>query len=214
MFFDRKDAGEQLAVALQKYKSEDAIILAIPRGGLPIGAVISEKLNKPLDVVLTKKIGHPHNKEYAIGAVSMHHKTISDTIDVSERYLKEETLRIRESLGRRYDQYYKNCDPLELENKTAIIVDDGIATGNTLVITIELVANKKPAKIVVAIPVAPASVLKKINDIDNVTEVVCLYAPSQFRAVGAFYQDFTAVSDKEAVSLLTRIRGRKLDSIS
>jgi putative phosphoribosyl transferase len=208
-FQNRDDAGHQLAVALRAYENEDAVILAIPRGGLPLGVAISGSLKKPLDVVLTKKIGHPYNKEYAIGAVSRYNETISDTIDVSERYIEEETQRIRALLLQRYDQYYLNCQPLALENKTVIIVDDGIATGNTLLVTIALIAKKNPAKIVVAIPVASVSALNKIKQNEYVDDVVCLHTPFRFRAVGEFYNDFSSVSDEEAIKLLEASRKKQ-----
>ncbi|XLS30680.1 phosphoribosyltransferase [Flavobacteriaceae bacterium M23B6Z8] len=206
LFHNRKDAGEQLAVALRKYEKEDVVVLAIPRGGLPLGYIISKELGKPLDVVLTKKIGHPFNKEYAIGAVSLESKMISDTIDISERYIAEETARLRALLEQRYHQYYQNIEPVNFANKTVIIVDDGIATGNTLIATIELVAKKLPTKIVVAVPVAPSTALKKIKNQIKVNEVVCLHIPSRFRAVGAFYCDFSPVSDREAITLLEKSR--------
>jgi len=202
MFKDRTEAGMKLATKLSHYKNEDAVVLAIPRGGLPLGAIVAESLNAPLDVALSKKIGHPVNKEFAIGAVSMDGRIISNTIYISPEYIEEETKRIREVLTKRHDQYYKHSQPQDLKDKVVIIIDDGIATGNTMFATIDLVAKKKPEKIVVAIPVAPPTTVNKIKGLPNVNEVICLHTPSSFMAVGQFYHEFYAVPDAEAISIL------------
>lgn len=111
MFKDRIDAGTQLAEKLFEFKKENVVVLAIPRGGLPLGAIIAKALNAPLDVALTKKIGHPFNKEYAIGAVSLENIVLNDAIGVTKGYIKEETTRLRIKLKDRHDQYYKNNVP-------------------------------------------------------------------------------------------------------
>jgi predicted phosphoribosyltransferase len=202
MFNNRTDAGKQLAVKLSSFKNKDVVVLAIPRGGLPIGNIISKALNAPLDVILTKKIGHPLNKEFAVGAVSLQNRILNDTLDVSERYIEEETKRIRKLLQHRYDQYYKKHKPENLKNKTVIIVDDGIATGNTLFATADLVKQQKPKTIIVAVPVAPASVIEKLIANEAIDEVICLKTPYYFEAVGLHYRDFRAVTDAEAIEIL------------
>lgn len=201
MFRNRIDAGNQLAERLLQYKNMDAVVLAIPRGGLPLGAVVAKILNAPLDVALSKKIGHPFNKEYAIGAVSLESMVLSDTRP-SEAYIEGEVKKLRNILAKRRDQYYKNTKPQSLKDKIVIIVDDGIATGNTILATIQLVSKQEPAKIVVAIPVAPKSTLKKLKNTLAVAEVICLETPSNFRAVGQFYEEFFSVSDSEAIQIL------------
>ena len=153
MFKDRKDAGKQLADKLIKLKNENIVVLAIPRGVLALGAIVSKTLNAPLDVALSKKIGHPNNKEYAIGAVSLEYIILTDATGVNHRYIQEEIVRVRKNLKERYHQFYKNRIPQNLKNKTVIIIDDGIATGNTILVTIALVKQQEPKKIIVAVPV-------------------------------------------------------------
>tara|TARA_R110000823_G_scaffold16399_1_gene52449 strand:+ start:938 stop:1579 length:642 start_codon:yes stop_codon:yes gene_type:complete len=202
MFRDRIDAGRQLSEKLMKFKEEDVVVLAIPRGGLPLGAIVAKTLEAPLDVALTKKIGHPSNKEFAIGAVSLDDIVLTNTMGVTQGYITEETKHIREKLLKRHDEYYKKRLPQNVKNKTVIIVDDGIATGNTLLATIELVSKQRPKKIIVAIPVAPNSAIKKLENTQKIDEVICLHVPYNFQAVGQFYEDFYQVSDQEAIQLL------------
>tara|TARA_R110000765_G_scaffold238296_1_gene340984 strand:- start:23945 stop:24586 length:642 start_codon:yes stop_codon:yes gene_type:complete len=202
MFRDRIDAGRQLSEKLMKFKEEDVVVLAIPRGGLPLGAIVAKTLEAPLDVALTKKIGHPSNKEFAIGAVSLDDIVLTNTMGVTQGYITEETKHIREKLLKRYDEYYKKRLPQNVKNKTVIIVDDGIATGNTLLATIELVSKQRPKKIIVAIPVAPNSAIKKLENTQKIDEVICLQVPYNFQAVGQFYEDFYQVSDQEAIQIL------------
>ena len=202
MFKDRIDAGTQLAEKLLEFKSQNVVVLAIPRGGLPLGAIIAKALNAPLDVVLTKKIGHPYNKEYAIGAVSLKNSILSDAIGVTKGYIEEEKARLRKKLKESHNQYYKEGVSQDLKDKTVIIIDDGIATGNTILVTIELVKMQNPNKIVVAIPVAPPSTVRKLEASSEVDEVICLETPYNFHAVGQFYQEFYQVSDQEAIRLL------------
>ena len=210
MFQDRTDAGMQLAEKLTFYKDQDVVVLAIPRGGLPLGAIVAKALNAPLDVALIKKIGHPYNKEYAIGAVSLESVITSDTLNISKSYIEEETSRIRELLSKRYQEYYKKGKPHDLKDKVVIIVDDGIATGNTLLATVELVYKQKPRSIVIAIPVAPPSSINKLENSSYVNEVICLETPHNFMAVGQFYEEFDAVSDEEAIQILQETNKKKV----
>lgn len=202
MFKDRIDAGIQLAEKLSKFRKDNVVVLAIPRGGLPLGAIVAKELKSSMDVALTKKIGHPFNKEYAIGAVSLENIILSNAVGVTKGYIEEETARLRKKLKKRYNQYYKNSEPKNLKDKTVIIVDDGIATGNTIMVTIELVKMQNPNKTVVAIPVAPPSTVRKLEDSPEVDEVICLETPYNFRAVGQFYEEFNQVTDQEAIQLL------------
>lgn len=206
MFSDRTDAGIQLGERLQDYRKEDVVVLAVPRGGLPVAALIAKALDVPLDVALSKKLGHPLNKEYAIGAVSMENVILSDAEGISEVYIKEETRRIREILKIRFDQYYEQGSPINLKNKTVIIVDDGIATGNTIMATVDLAKTQHPEKIVVAVPVAPKSTIRKLENLPNVDDVVCLQTPFNFYAVGQFYTKFPQLSDEEAIRILRSAR--------
>ena len=202
MFTDRTDAGLQLAEALSAYKDEDVVVIAIPRGGLPVGAVVAKSLQAPLDVALSKKIGHPYHKEYAIGAVSLEDQVLSDTGGISEAYLEEETKRIRKKLLERQNQYYQDRKPTVLTGKMVILVDDGVATGNTILVTAALVRKQNPDKTIAAIPVAPRSAVKLMESSPDIDEVVCLMTPANFFAVGQFYERFDQVSDKYAIAIL------------
>ncbi|QED37218.1 phosphoribosyltransferase [Antarcticibacterium arcticum] len=202
MFKDRNDAGHQLAKRLLKFKGEDILVLGIPRGGIPVAEIVAKYLKAPLNVALSKKIGHPFNKEYAIGAVSLENSIIDPNEITPSGYIAQETAHIREILGLRYRQYYKNVSVHGIKNKTVIIIDDGIATGNTMALTVELVAKQHSNSIIVAVPVAPAGTIKKLRDLEKIREVVCLETPKNFRAVGQFYEDFEAVTDSKAISIL------------
>lgn len=205
MYRDRNEAGNLLALKLEKYNKTDAVVLAIPRGGIPLGFIVSEKLNLPLEVVLSKKIGHPLHKEYAIGAVTLKSSILSEAAtDISPLYIEEETENIRSLLKKRYKDYYGNRKPLKLKGKILIIVDDGIATGNTMLSIIKMLHDEKPQKIVVAIPVAPHDSIKKLQASPYVDEVICPLVPDYFQAVGQFYQDFDQVEDKEVKQLLNK----------
>lgn len=206
IFNNRTEAGSLLALKLIQYKNKkEAVVVAIPRGGLPLGYTIARSLGLPLEIVLAKKIGHPLHKEFAIGAVSMTGRILSDaSIDVSMEYIEKETERIRDILRQRHNFFYDNKDPLSLEDKIVILVDDGVATGQTLLASIQLIAKKNPSKIVVALPVGPSSTIRKIEHIAEVTETICLSTPRDFKAVGQFYKEFEQVSDYEALKYLNK----------
>lgn len=175
--------------------------MAIPRGGLPLGAIVADTLKAPLDVALTKKIGHPFNREYAIGAVSRNQTVLSRPEGISQEYIDSETGRLRKKLEERHRMFHQKKDPVPLKGKQVIIVDDGIATGNTLRVTIALIAAEAPDKIIVAIPVAPPEAADRLRAMEEVDEVICLETPRNFHAVGQFYEDFAAVSDEEALAI-------------
>lgn len=206
MFTNREEAGKLLANELMNYKdNNDVVILAIPRGGVPIGYELTKKLNVPLDVVLSKKIGHPFNKEYAIGAVTSKSIILSDAAsEVSKLYIDDETQQIRDLLKQRHESYHGDNEPVELNNKIVILVDDGVATGNTLISCVQLIALENPSKIIVALPVAPPSALKRIKEMSEVNEAICLSTPMNFQAVGQFYEEFSQVNDKEVIVLLKK----------
>ena len=206
IYKDRIEAANLLANKLESYKNKNAIILAIPRGGVPLGYVIAKQLHLPLEVVLSKKIGHPLHKEFAIGAVTLKSQVLSDAAsDVSPSYIDEETKRIRALLTKRYNDYYGEKKPLLLKDKILIIVDDGIATGNTIISTIKMLHDENPEKIVVAIPVSSQDALQKLENSPFIDDVVCLSTPVNFRAVGQFYENFDQVDDAEVKTLLNEI---------
>lgn len=205
MFHDRLDAARRLARELRLYRDrKDTVVLAVPRGGLPIGAALARELGLPLDVILTKKIGHPDNPEFAIGAVSLAGEVVDSAVIERERvppaYIAAEIARIRESLRQRYRMYRGAAKPLAVAGKTVILTDDGAATGRTLLAAIDLLRRDGAGKIVVALPVAPpdtAAILESRAD-----TVACLEVPEYFMSIGQFYADFSQVSDGEAVALL------------
>ena len=200
MIRDRQHAAEMLTERLQEYKGKDGVVLAIPRGGVPIGAYIARELGMPLEIALTKKIGHPGNPEYAIGAVSLDSVIVNQNVAVPESYIESQVAKIQEELKRRYQLFMGDRKPAVLKNKTVIIVDDGIATGQTLLATVELVKHQEPAKIIIAVPVAPPSAVKRFQPL--VDELICPIAPEGFYAVGQFYEDFKQISDEEVMEAL------------
>ena len=200
IFKDRFTAGKLLAKELKKYKNKkDAIVLAIPRGGLQIGCSIAKELNLNLDIILTKKIGYPGNPEYAIGAVSLTSEIVEEQ-GISKDYIQNKIKNIRKSLKERYKKYLGKSKPQNLKNKIVILTDDGIATGKTMLLTIKLIKEQKPKKIIVAIPVGPIDNIELLKE--NADEVICLYSPENFFAIGEFYENFEQVSDEEAIKLL------------
>lgn len=208
MFKDRKEAAHLLAQKLQPFKGRPLVVLAIPRGGLPLGAIIAESLNCPLDVALSKKIGHPYNREYAIGAAGIEGYFLNTSEDIPKEYIEAELRKIRSLLKERSQLYHREIAPVSLKDKWVIITDDGIATGNTVLITAALVKEQQPAGIIVATPVAPPRVLEQLRTSKNIDELICLETPSYFQAVGQFYEDFDAVSDEEAVEILENTAGK------
>lgn len=204
MFRDRTEAGYLLARELLKYKGASTVVMAIPRGGLPLGAIVADTLQAPLEVALTKKIGHPFNREYAIGAVSRNQVVLSKPGGISREYIESETRRLQEKLEERHRIFHRKKAPVPLRGKQVIVIDDGIATGNTLRVTIALIAAEAPDKIIVAIPVAPPESLEKIRGMDEVDAVICLETPRNFHAVGQFYSDFSAVTDAEALAIFEK----------
>lgn len=203
MFKDRMEAGRQLAVQLKKYKNEPGVILAIPRGGVPVAYVVAKELGMPMELVLAKKIGHPNNKEYAIGAASLEDYFIVPNEKVSKQYIEEELVRIRSRLNEMSSKFLKNRVPVNLKGKTLIIVDDGIATGNTLIGTVNLLRKEYPKKIVIAVPVASQRAFDKLSN--QVDEIVTVLVPNTFHGVGEFYDDFNQVSDEKVGEWMDKI---------
>ena len=197
---NRKAAARLLAERLEKYRGERGVVLAIPRGGVPVAAPIAQYLGMPLEVTLSKKIGHPANPEFAIGSVSLDSVQVDERADVPQEYIAAEVNRIREGLRQKYSLYMGNRKHVHLRDLVVILVDDGIATGKTLLATIELVKKELPRKIVVAVPVASPSAYDTISSL--VDEVVCLLVPVSFQAVGQFYEEFSQVSDELVIKLL------------
>lgn len=207
MFYqNRQDAGKQLSAKLKKFKNKkDAVVVALPRGGVPIAKEVAENLDLPLDIIVTRKIGAPFNKEMAIGAITEEGTTIfnkeaKEMVDPTEAYLKDEIEEQKNEAKRRLVKYRGQQTKLELKGKTAILVDDGIATGATMKAAIQSAKEKKADKIIVATPVIPPDTLQEIKK--KVDDVIYLESPESFGAVGKFYKDFKQVSDEEVTSIL------------
>ncbi len=201
-FHDRTHAAFLLAEELKKYTEANAIVLAIPNGGVPIGYTLAHQLALPLDIIMVKKIGHPLNPEYAIGSVSLTEAIVTDTRDVSRDYIQQEAERIRKNLKAKYDLFMNGRSPMTLKGKIAILVDDGIATGNTLLACIEQLRKAKPKKIVIAVPVASDSACARIKS--EADEFICLYYSSDFYSVSQFYDKFDQVSDNAVVDWIKK----------
>ena len=204
MFRDRLEAGLLLAAKLKKYKNDPSVVLAVPRGGVPVAYAVAKELGFPVEVVLTKKIGHPTNKEYAIGAASLTDYFIVPHADVTEEYIQQELQTVRSRLKEMYMKFMGDKEPENLKGKTVIVIDDGIATGNTLMGTVNVLRKSNPGKIVIGVPVASKSAVQKLSK--EVDEVVAVLIPEEFYGVGAFYEDFEQVSDEEVMFYLDKLR--------
>jgi predicted phosphoribosyltransferase len=180
------------------------VVLAVPRGGIPVAYLVAKEFGFPLDVILTKKIGHPSHKEYAIGAASLTDYFVVPHRNVSPEYIDRELTAIRLRLKEMYHKFMGGKEPENMEGKTVIVIDDGAATGNTLLATIKLLRKAGPAKIIIAVPVASKDAAHKLAG--EADEVVAVLIPEEFYGVGAFYEDFSEVSDEEVVFYLDKLR--------
>lgn len=211
LFNDRQDAARKLIPELEKYrKNPDAILLAIPRGALELGAVLRDALEIPLDIVVTKKIGAPGNDEYAIGSVGPDgsvqvNQDVIDSLGIPSSYIDDEATRLKHAIKRRYEDYRGDPKPPDLKGKIAIVVDDGIATGFTTLAAIDYIRRQQPQKIVLAVPVAASDSHAKLKK--KVDELICLQVRDDFYAVGQFYKIFAQVSDEEGKYLLNFKKG-------
>ena len=204
MFRNRLEAGFLLAEKLRKYQNDQGIVLAVPRGGVPVAYAVAKTLGLPIEVILTRKIGHPINKEYAIGATSLTDYFVEPHDDVTDAYIHGEVARVQARLRDMYTEFMGDRDPVNLEGKTVIVVDDGVATGNTLQATVNVLRKSKPGKIVIAVPVASKTAVEKIST--EVDDVIALFVPNVFYGVGAFYEDFGQVEDADVVQYLEELR--------
>lgn len=203
MFKNRTDAGQRLAVALADYKNAaNTIVAGVPRGGVVPAAIVAHELNLPLDLVMVKKIGHPTNSEYAIGAVSMDDAIVNTEEGVSKAYLQNQIEAIQKKLKERYADFTGNNAPGSFTGKTVIVIDDGIATGFTLMAAIELIKKQGAEKVLVAVPVGPPDSIKTLGSIAD--EVICLEEHEPFYAIGTFYESFNQVPDDEVKSILNK----------
>jgi predicted phosphoribosyltransferase len=212
-FSNRREAGRHLAEELARFATLSPLVLALPRGGVPVAYEVAQRLRARLDVFLVRKLGAPHHPELAIGAIAsggatvLNHETL-EFLHVSERELHSEVLRQRSELERRAQLYRENAAPLELRDEHLIIVDDGFATGASMRVAVEALRQSGPRSIVAAAPVGAPEACDMLAAVAD--EVVCLETPASFRAVGLWYQDFEQTSDQEVIELLAsgrRARG-------
>ncbi|MFZ5899131.1 MAG: phosphoribosyltransferase [Bacillota bacterium] len=210
LFQDRVEAGRLLAAELREIGPiRDGIVVAVPRGGVVVGAEVAKALDTPMDIIVPRKIGAPFNPEAAVGAVTEDGTAIFD-----ERALKllgltreslEETVKAQlAEIARRTMLYRSGRDPLPLKGKTVILVDDGVATGYTTLAALRSVKKARPAKVILAVPVAPPDTAEMLSG--EVDEMVCLFTPEPFYAVGQFYRRFDQTTDEEVIALLSRHR--------
>ncbi len=210
LFQDRHEAGQLLAKELDFLKGrKDVIILAIPRGGVVVGYEVAKALGAPLEVYITRKIGAPYNPELAIGAVSSDGGVVLDgnligQLGVPDSYIEAETKRQQEEIKRRMTKYRGKRPSPELEGKTVVLVDDGVATGATTLVAIRALKKQKPAELILAVPVGPPDTIASLRK--EADRVVCLATPVPFWAIGRFYIDFTQTSDEEVIALLNELR--------
>ena len=203
VFADRIEAGRKLARALASYRGPDAVVYALPRGGVVVGAEVARVLECPLDLVSVRKIGHPFSPEYAIAAVTEEGNTVTNPVEVEsvdQEWFRQETLAEQHEARRRRSLYLHGRSPIPATDKVAIVVDDGLATGLTMFAAVGELRKARPRKIVVAVPVAPPDTVRKLEK--SADEVVALYTPEMFGAIGSFYLRFEQVSDAEVIRLM------------
>jgi predicted phosphoribosyltransferase len=209
LFRDRADAGQKLAKALHRYKSRHPIILALPRGGVPVAAEVAKSLEAPLDLILVRKIGVPIQPELAMGAVVdgdepmvVRNTDVIETTGVSEQRFDAICQQELAEIERRRQRYLGDRARSAIKGQVLIIIDDGIATGATTLAAIRALRKREPRELVLAVPVAPLETLEKLHA--EVDAVVCLDTPTDFEAIGLYYRDFHQVSDEEVIATLKR----------
>ena len=210
MFSNRTEAGQKLAKRLKGLLLPRPVVLALPRGGVPVALEVSRTLLAPLDLLLVRKIGHPLHPELAMGAIvdgDHPELVLNETFDAVaidySAYLETAKAAALAEIERRRALYLSGRQPVDVANATAIVVDDGIATGATARAALKALRHRHPRKIVLAVPIAPADTLMALRS--EVDQVVCLATPEPFHAVGQFYADFRQVDDREVIRLLALI---------
>lgn len=207
-FYDRAAGGRALASALDGRLQSPGIVLALPRGGVPVGFEIATRLRRPLDVLVVRKLGVPGQGELAMGAIAREaiiiNERVMEALTISKRQLEDVLARERDELQRREKVYRGDRDQWSAEGMTAILVDDGLATGSTMLSAIEAVKTQQPSGLIVAVPVGAASVCEMLRL--EVDEVICIHSPNSISSIGEWYEDFTQTTDEEVNAFLQRAR--------
>jgi putative phosphoribosyl transferase len=210
LFADREDAGRQLAAKLVRFKDKNPVVLALPRGGVPIGREVATALDAPMDLILVRKIGAPGQPELALGAVVdgarpelVINEDVRAMLHVTDDYIAEAEARQLAEIGRRRELWLGDRPRIAVEGKTALIVDDGIATGATVRAALHAVRRARPARLVLAAPVAPPDTIESLRD--DADEIVCLATPAAFWAISMFYLDFPQVADAEVSAMMAAV---------
>ena len=210
-FADRREAGRQLARVLAARHFADPVVIALPRGGVPVAAEVAKALHAPLDLLLAGKIGAPQQRELAVAALAegppealvIDDETMAAT-GATALYVERGAAAVRAEIARRRERYLGGRAPLPLAGRTAVLVDDGIATGTSVRAALRALRQRQPARLVLAVPVAPQRVLDELSG--EVDDIVCLARPEPFRAVGAHYADFAQLSDDDVIAALDDVR--------
>ncbi|MBU6306525.1 MAG: phosphoribosyltransferase [Bacteroidetes bacterium] len=200
-FTDRQEAAIQLAAKIIKHKGPQTIVLAIPRGGVPIGCALAQALSAPLDLLMAKKIGHPFDPEFAIGAVCVNENIIEEAGSVNKEYIAQQLEQIKKELSDRYRHLTSRERPLPLYQKKVIITDDGIATGRTMLAAVRAIKRQDPSSLIIAVPVCSVEAKNKL--MPEVDELIACHYPDPFIGVGRFYRHFSQVTDEEVMAMLT-----------
>jgi putative phosphoribosyl transferase len=210
---DRVDAGQQLAAQLHHYAGrDDVLVLALPRGGVPVAFQVAEALDAPLDLMIVRKLGLPGHEELAMGAIAsgnvrVLNDRLVEQLNLPPELIDEVVERELRELGRREQAYRGNRSPPHVAGKTVILIDDGLATGSTMLAAVKALQQRGPASIVVAVPVAPPETVAHFDE--QVDRIVCPQTPAMFGGVGRWYEDFTQTTDDEVRELLGRAWSRQ-----
>lgn len=205
IFANRITAARQLAAALSEYRGKHPLVLAIPRGAVPMAKIIAAELSGEMDVVLVRKLRAPGNPEFAIGSVDesgwVYLADYASQVGASDEYIRKEVATQLEAIRQRRAQYTPVREPIDPAGRVVIVIDDGLATGATMIAALHALKAKQPKELICAVPVAPPDTIEKVSA--KADRVVCLSAPMNFSAVAQFYMDFPQVSDDEVITALS-----------